>query len=196
MTNQNGNTNGNAPQPPLPEAPASMTAKVIDRNGFDVLLTVRDYSMKELFSKWNKFSNQLVKLGYAPTNAPRQAAPPQAPPEQTPADIEREINPERAAASQQPAAPAAGGQSIAAERLVGSVSDGKPYWKVKGDRFQDYGINVWPEVLQPALVNGLIPGLEGELNPMVEYSMSGWVAHYSLKDNGKPAKVTGFTRAA
>lgn len=202
MTDQNENNNGNQPQAPLPEAPASMTAKVIDRNGFDVLLTVRDYSMQALFKKWNKFSNQLVELGYAPTNAPRQATPPQAPPEQTPADIEREINPERAAASQQPQeaaapAPAAGGHdAIIAERLIGSVSKGKVYWKIIGGKYQEHGISIWPEVLQPALVEGLIPGLQGDLDPRCEYSLSGWVAHYSLNKNNNPAKVTMFTQTA
>ncbi len=83
-----------------------------------------------------------------------------------------------------------------AERLVGSVSDGKPYWKVKGEQFQEYGINVWPEVLNPALIAGLVLGVEGELNPMTEYPVSGWIAHYSLNQKGKPAKVSGFTRAA
>lgn len=202
MTDQNGNTNGTPPQPPLPEAPASINAKVIDPNGFDVMLTVRDHSMRELFKKWKLFSDQLIKQGFRPTNAPRPAAPPQAPPEPTPAEVEARANPERVAASQpqQPQAqagpPVAGGQSFAAEKLTASMNEGKTYWKVKGGRFLKFGVTIWPETLQAAQQAGLILSGDGELNPALAYDLSGWVAHYSLTDEGKPQKVTMLAWAA
>ena len=197
MTDKN-DTNGNGNQPPLPEAPASITTKVYDSNGFEVRLTVRDYSMSDLLKKWIKFSEYLMDNGYTPTNAPRPAAPPQAPPEPTPADIEAQANPERVAASQpqQAAAvpPAAGGQSFMAEKLVASMTDGKTYWKIKGGIYQRYGVTVWPEVLQAAQQAGLYLS-DGELNPAQEYPLGGWIAHFVINEKGQPQKVTQLQSA-
>lgn len=97
----------------------------------------------------------------------------------------------------QPAAPApagalpvaqaqSGGLSFAAKTLVGSVTEGKTYWKVKGGKFEKYGVTVWPEVLEAA-------GLTN-LNPMQAYDLNGWTAHYSIKDGDKADKVVRLAK--
>ncbi len=77
-----------------------------------------------------------------------------------------------------------GEQSFAASQLVGSVADGKAYWKVKGGQFTKFGVTVWPEVLQASGfdLNGLVAGSS--------YSLEGRTAYYVCKADGKPDKVT------
>ena len=200
MTDKNGNTNETPPQAPLPEAPASLNVKVVDPRGFDVMITLRDYTGKDLLVKWRGMSKYLLDNGYTPTNAPRPAAPPQAPPEPTPAEIEAELNPEMAAASQPQAAqagpPVAGGQSFMADKLTANTTGGSTYWKVRGGRFSKFGVTIWPEVLQAAQQVGLILGGQGEPDPALEYPLNGWIAYYSITDEGKPQKVTLLAQAA
>jgi len=87
-----------------------------------------------------------------------------------------------------PAAPpaAAGPASFAVDSITASVSDGKAYWRVKGGEYQKWGVIVYEEVLKAA-------GL-ADLNPLKPYSEPGLVAYYSLKDDGKPKKVTRLER--
>lgn len=82
-----------------------------------------------------------------------------------------------------PAAPApAGLGSFVVDRITATVDDGKAYWRVKGGEFQKFGVIIYPEVLEAA-------GL-GDLNPLKAFDEPGWVAYYSLKENGQPKKVT------
>lgn len=78
-----------------------------------------------------------------------------------------------------PAASAA--PTFAVDAITATVDNGKAYWRVKGGEFQKWGVIVYPEVLEAA-------GL-ADLNPLKPFSEPGWVAHYSLKENGKPKKV-------
>lgn len=80
-----------------------------------------------------------------------------------------------------------GDQYFDAEALAGSITDGKAYWKVKGGRFTQWGVTIWPETISAA-------GLEvknGEL-----YTLKGWRAYYSTKSDGKPEKVTRLVAPA
>lgn len=179
----------------LPEAPASITAKVSDPNGFDLLVTLRADTMNELFKQWRAFSDIMVSNEFFPQGKPRpgsQLPPP--PPDPSPAEIEAELNPQMAQASQPQ--PAVNGLTFEAEILAASVNDGKTYWKVKGGQFSKYGVTVWPEVLQAAIQSGALWDVEGELDPLQTYPLSGIIAHYAVNDKGQPSKVTMLQRAA
>lgn len=85
-----------------------------------------------------------------------------------------------------PAASAA--PTFAVEKIVATVDaeSGKIYWRVKGSEFQKFGVIIYPEILEAA-------GL-ADLNPLKPFTEPGWVAHYSLKENGKPKKVLRLER--
>lgn len=178
----------------LPEAPASITAKVSDPNGFDLLVTLRADTMNELFKQWRAFSDIMVSNEFFPQGKPRAGAQlPPPPPEPTAAEVEAELNPDMAQASQPQAV---NGLTFEAETLAASVNDGKTYWKVKGGQFSKYGVTVWPEVLQAAIQSGALWDIEGELDPLQTYPLSGIIAHYAVNDKGQPSKVTMLQRAA
>jgi hypothetical protein len=83
------------------------------------------------------------------------------------------------------------GEFDAAE-LVGSTNAGKTYWKVKGGRFTQYGVTVWPEVLTAAGFDA------AALDPARIYDLTGYKALYANKadGSGKPDKVTALAKAA
>lgn len=70
--------------------------------------------------------------------------------------------------------------SFQASTLEASITNGKTYWKVKGGRFTQYGVTIWPENLAEA---GLKP------DPLKTTDLTGWTAHYITKPDGKPDKV-------
>ncbi len=76
-----------------------------------------------------------------------------------------------------------------ADKLVGSKSEGKVYWKVKGPRFHKYGVTVWPEVLEETGFN------LDELNPDDTYDLTDYTAHYINNDDGNPQKVVKLEAA-
>jgi hypothetical protein len=73
---------------------------------------------------------------------------------------------------------------------VGMDESANVVTKVRGGKFTQYGLRVWPEVLETAGFNpaALVPGQK--------YSLQGWIATYCLGDNSKPLKVTQLQRAA
>lgn len=77
------------------------------------------------------------------------------------------------------------GDFFNAETLTATVDNGKAYWKVKGGRFQKWGVAIYPEVLEAA-------GIEAD--PLQPQSLAGWVAHYQTNDKGNPKKVTRLER--
>jgi hypothetical protein len=96
------------------------------------------------------------------------------------------------AVSSSPPAPSAAegsssGLTFAAERLEGRVESGKEYWKIKGGRFGKFGVVAWPEVLAAAGFTNL--------DARQTYDLSGWIASYAVKEDGKPDKVTRLQRA-
>lgn len=77
-------------------------------------------------------------------------------------------------------------ESFAAESLVGSMADGKLYWKVKGGKYSKYGVTIWPEALGSA-------GFDVErLDPRNVYDLTGKTAVVLIKD-GKANKITRLT---
>ena len=73
--------------------------------------------------------------------------------------------------------------AIPAEEMVCTVSDGVPYWKVRGGEYRKFGVTIWPEVLEAA---GFDPK---RLNPLEAISLKGYTATILLKENGQPKKV-------
>lgn len=73
MTAKNG-THTAAPQTndaPLPEAPASASAKMISPQGIEWLLTVRDHTVNGLMGKIGVMEDHLLKTGWQPSEARR-----------------------------------------------------------------------------------------------------------------------------
>lgn len=83
-------------------------------------------------------------------------------------------------------APAPAALTFPVDQITATVSDGKAYWRVKGGEFQKWGVIVYPEVIEAAGI--------GELNPLKPFTEAGWIASYTLKENGKPKKVTRLMR--
>jgi len=83
-----------------------------------------------------------------------------------------------------PAAP-----SFLVDKIVATVDSEKDkiYWRVKGGEFQKFGVIIYPEVFEAA-------GLADRLNPLKPFTEPGWVAVYSLKENGAPKKVIRLER--
>lgn len=77
--------------------------------------------------------------------------------------------------------------TFAGESMTATVSDGKVYWKVKGDQFRQFGVSIWPEALEAA---GFV---FEEMNPMKQIDLTGWTAHYITKENGQPKKIIRLT---
>jgi hypothetical protein len=81
-----------------------------------------------------------------------------------------------------------GSLSFDAETLAANVSGGNTYWKVKGGKFARWGVTIWPEVLTDA---GFDPD---SLDPMQDYDLNGYIAHYVVNENNKPQKVITLER--
>lgn len=100
-----------------------------------------------------------------------------------------------AASSYQPAAsqpvsqpvgfhtPASNSASFSAETLITEYLEGKAYHKVKGGRYSNYGVRIWPETLLAAGIDA------SRLDPRQPLSLSGYTAHFVHKQNGKIDKV-------
>lgn len=168
---------------PLPEAPASAAVKIVEQaTQLEWLFTIRSHNPLDLLRTLPEVGRQINEAGFVAMDAyvdQRRA--------------------ERGETKSQPAAPslppvkpapvAHAPQSLSfnCTSLGATVNDGKAYWKVKGGKFEKFGVTVWPEVLEAA---GFI-----DLDPMQTYSLTGYVATYSAKDDGKPDKVTAINQA-
>lgn len=170
---------------PLPEAPASATVKVVDPgNQAEWLLTFRFHTEDELLAGVARISGKLPALGVVGFDAyvdGRRAE------RGTTGDRVQGLgsgNPQPQTLNPTPPL------TFEAKLLTATVNDGKAYWKIKGGRFEKFGVTVWPETLEKAgfFVN--------ELNVMESYNLTGWTATYTTKDGDKPDKVVGLTKAA
>lgn len=120
-----------------------------------------------------------IQVGMKPRSEAPQAQPPQA---------GAQLPPQAGGG----APPQGTGEALTfkAEKLVATITDGKTYWKVKGGKFAQYGVSIWPEVIAAA-------GWDADaLKPTETYNLTGYVAHYALNDKGKPGKVTELVKAA
>lgn len=185
MTATNGNGNHEAA---TSDPPDSFTVKVYSPDGYDCMLTLRGSDAGKLMTRALKALGWLKDHNFTPSRQPMQPAPVNHPADPTPAEREADFRQDYHA----PQTPDAGELTFMAEKLTANVTGGKTYWKVMGGRFAKYGVTVWPEVLNAAIANGLLPG-DDELNPMREYDLAGLTACY-VENDGKPQKVTRLIR--
>lgn len=164
-----------ADESPLQEAPTSATVKIVNaKSQMEWLFTVRGHNPLALLDRIEIIESELAKRDYIALDA--------------------YIDQRRASRGEQPIprqqagnGNGNGGQlTFQAQTLVGSVNEGKVYWKVKGAQFTKFGVAVWPEVLEAA---GFL-----ELDPLETYDLSGFIATYVKKDDGKIDKVISLVK--
>lgn len=165
---------------PLPEAPTSATVKVVDpASQMEWLLTFRFHTEDQLIESVARISGKLPALGVVGFDA--------------------YVDSRRAERAESKTLPAPTGVTptkpqlpsdaltFKAENLVKSTEGDKTYYKVKGGKFAQYGVTIWPEALAEAgfdldTLTGVTP-------------LTGYTAHYVLNDKGNPAKVVGLQPA-
>ena len=165
------------------EAPRSVNFKGITSKGWDCMFTVRATDNEKLLADMKDLVERLEKMGVvpkgngkpAPVPVPEWAkGPPDAPPPvQAPALTD--AHPDAS-------------YTFEAERLVGSTSGDKVYWKVQGGKFSKYGVTIWPEILEA------IDIAVDTLDPTSEYTLEGYTAYYVLNDKGQPDKVVNLAK--
>lgn len=74
------------------------------------------------------------------------------------------------------------------ESIVVEIKSGKPYYKIRGGRYTEFGVRVWPEVLRP---HGIIEELNGKFAMLLE----GYTAKVQLI-NGRAQKVVALEKIA
>jgi hypothetical protein len=154
----------------LPEAPASVTIKAYSSKGYDMMFTLRDVDEVSLMQRLIKYFAVLEEQYHISPTRPTNGGQPQQ-------------NVSRSTPSPTPD----GEHFFEAEELVGRMEGGKTYWKVKGGKFSQYGVTIYPEVLEAA---GFV-----NLDAATVYDLSGHTAYYSVNDKGNPAKVLNLAKA-
>ena len=168
----------------LPEAPASLTFKGVTQRGWDVQFTLRDWSEEALLARFKAFAKTLEEANVTPRG--QQAALPAAVEQPS---LGSALPSELPGFTGSPSPQKAEELSFEAEELVPSMDKGRRFFKIKGGRFMQYGVRIWPEVLAEA-------GIDSEKIDMgvPSYPLKGLTAHYIEKD-GKPDKVTRLVRS-
>ena len=164
---------------PLCEAPASLNFRGITKGGWDVQFTLRDTSESVLLTRFGDLVKVLEEKYYVTpkgkgNGSTNEKVVPVSQATLPPAEPVRVPDEEQ------------GTQVFDAELLVGSTSGDKVYWKVQGGQFSQFGVTIWPEILEAAGI--------GDLDPTKTYNLTGYVAYYTLKDNGKPGKVVNLAK--
>ncbi len=163
----------------LPEAPASASIKMYSAKGFDMLITLRDADESALLERLKVFFKQIDEEFHVQPDRPQPNG-----------------NGSQNTQPPQPVAPQPTGEPLIdamdlyflAETMEATVTAGKqPLWKVKGGKFTEYGVTIWPEVLEAA-------GLGGQDVSQV-ISLVGYIAYYELNENGNPKKVVNLAKA-
>ena len=164
-----------------PEAPASISAKVYDPNGIDLIITVRNSSMKELAGNWQQFSDYLISQGFKPQGNRIPSPPPGAPPEPTPYDDPVALKEAELDETGQPNGATGGTRTFEAQEMkfAGNTIKGDPFWKVYGGKFMQFGVPIY-EALHQALADGIF--FEDELIPGQKYDLTGLLAVRPLRD--------------
>ncbi len=174
------------------ESPASITGKLYDPNGVDILVTLRNGNMKQLAENWQTLSDILInQRGYTPQGGGRSLPMDDAPPilQPDPAELEAELNP-KASRKRAPV-----GRSFEAETMVGSMHEGEDRWKIKGGRYKRWGVTIYEEVIKQAFRDGVFWDIEeGALDVRQTYDMTGVRAYYEINEQENPTKVTRLER--
>ena len=155
----------------LPEAPASVNIKMYSSKGYDMMITLRDVNESALLDRLKVFFKQIDEEFHVQPNRP------------TNGNGSQNTVPPTTTAPQ----PVAQDLFFAAETMEATVTAGKqPLWKVKGGKYTEYGVTIWPEVLEAA-------GL-AEQDPLQVISLVGYTAYYELNENGNPKKVVNLAK--
>lgn len=162
----------------LPEAPVSMTAKVIHAaTQIEWLVTVRDATAARVLISAMPVINEALKdqglIAFDAYVDGRRA--------------ERQESKALPDGKKSPNQLPADALTFKAENLVKSTEGDKTYYKVKGAQFTQFGVTIWPEALIEA-------GFDLDTLTGIT-SLAGYTAHYVLNDKGKPAKVIGLQLA-
>ena len=156
----------------------NMTTKAVSHTGFEWTICVRAASVEALFEAARDVQGRIEKYGWTTPEEYRKT--------------HENLRPQPSGQGQKsphpnPLLSQASVLTFAVETLSPTTSKGKTYWKALGGKFSQYGVSVWPEVLEAAGFS--------DLDPMREYGIPGWTAEYILKDN-KPDKVTRLFKTA
>ena len=174
------------------EAPRSVNFKGVSSTGWLCQWTIRAITNEELLESQADLIKRLEAIGVVPYGASKPTpvsqntpAPPAGPAFATLnlATQALESAPVQAAGLANPDAT----YTFEAERLVGSTTGDKVYWKVQGGKFSQYGVTIWPEVLEAA-------GFAADQDPGQEYDITGYTAYYTLNEKGNPNKVVNLTK--
>jgi hypothetical protein len=166
----------------MPEAPACLNFRGTTQKGWDVQFTLRDWSEDALLARFGAFVKRLEEAGVTPPGQLTHHSVPA--PLQQPSLASATPN-ELPQVTGSPAPQKAEELSFEAETLVGSMSEGKRFWKVKGGKFAKFGVTIWPEAARESNID-LDAADISKAYPLPH----GMVAHYILNDKGQPAKVT------
>ena len=159
----------------------------VTKGGWNVQFTLRDVDEYVLLTRFSDFVKKLEEYYVTPkgkangNSKPVPVSPtPTETPTPSPTPTPAPVQPVNVPVEEQ------GTQTFDAELLVGSTSGDKVYWKVQGGQFSQYGVTIWPEVLEAAEITNL--------DPAKTYDLTGFTAYYTLKDNGKPGKVVNLAK--
>ena len=166
------------------EAPRSVNFKGVTSTGWLCQWTIRAITNEELLESQEDLVKRLIKIGVVPYGASKPATVSQnTPPTQPEFQTTTQPPPVQAEGLTNPDAT----YTFEAERLVGSTTGDKTYWKVQGGKFSQYGVTIWPEVLEAA-------GFAADQDPTQEYTLEGYTAYYTLNEKGKPNKVVNLAK--
>lgn len=171
-----------------PEAVYSFSTNALSRDGLPGTWTIRarvGEAGASFYARTDNFVQSLIKHGWqVPQRPPQTQSAPASVAAPAPTNGAHVAPPQAVAPS---AANGESGQTFPCKYLLANVEGGKSYWKIKGGRFEKFGVTVYPEVLTAA-------GF-ATLDPLMQYDLTGYVATYALKEDGKPAKVTALAKA-
>lgn len=151
---------------------------------FEWSVTIRDDNPDKLIQELRNVEQKLMKAGCIPMDAyvdQRKATREQS----------KQSNvtpPIKASNGHPPTTTQQTDLSFDASLLVGSMANGKTYWKVQGGQFSQFGVTIWPEVLVEA---GFFVD---DLDPAQTYNLDGYIAHYVLNDKSKPSKIVKLSK--
>ena len=167
--------------PPM-ESPYNFTVSMHDADGYSMEITVRKHESKDFLNAiqglraWVKTQAFVPALHSTVQRTLQGGDLPQVRHEEQPGKTQEDMPPT---------------QSFAASKLVGTFDSERntTYWKVKGVKiFKEFGVNVWPEVLEAA---GFPQGMAAQIKDLL-----GWTASYTLKEGNMPDKVVRLMKSS
>ena len=180
----------------MEEARSSLNFFGITRKGWNVQFTLRDDDEAALMDRFAAFVLKLEESHVVPKPVGQQATtpPPAIPVKSQEAPGAAQSAPPTVSTPPTAAAHPDGPLTFQAVDMVGSTSQGKTYWKVRGGQFTKFGVTIWPETLKAA-------GFDMDaLDPAEVYDLTGYKAFYILNaekstpEKEVPEKVVALTK--